>query len=939
MASLGIYQSANATETVEHGINYDDTLIGVSDGKEKHQWTSVPERIFIDGKYQDYKLTDSQNSVTVETGGVSWKLSKQSCTIKLFHDRINQDSIPIIENISYTLQEEIDGVWTNSAQNNYSCDVTSNELPDGEIQVITRQGDNIIGFKEIEYRQKVGGDLESILKSPVDNMGGKKYGFAESHIKVQDVIINDERFDLNSPLTVIEKEDMTFVNNNITNDVIVTTENQNGVIQYNSKDSVHGYLTDVTVKKYMENKLQTVYDFHNTQPLESGKRLEIDPTYGYTSGTKGGVKSNFTTETDPNIGYSGGIEYSAWAYWDITTIPDTATITNVNVRYDISVSDGSQNCNWRSIEGNLSTLSAADKFSDIHDGTVFVSNSSQCDQIADDLILDLGTSADSDIQAELATDNEWGIGIYGSTLSGDNYNQNGAGKTFDLQVTYTTTIPPWAVTTLAQTSQTATSITMGWTQPYLGGGNQYLLGYQINKTTPFGTPLTVLVNDTGTSSTTYTATGLTAGTKYSFRISAWTNKTNDHPYSNATGNIINVIPLNIFSGVAPTTLVARSNSVTQIDLQWVAGAMQNIIGYRIERETPSGSGWNTILGNTSNTNIYYNNTGLTSNIIYNYRVSSINATGISGPSNEYEMTTYHKPNAVTTLAATADDFTSIELDWTEPISYAPAITDYQINYTSPEGLPQTIIVHSPPVTEPPYTVLNLAVGDGYSFRISPITVHGMNASGNIANATTTTIFELGNLDNPDVTNTNDFKIFYTRTNTNSTSIMLDVTYPEDYNLSCNMLYKFSRENNTYTNLTETPVTGYGDDTDNVKSTFIFNGANNEIININCRDTITGDSAKYIITITQFELLDQLQNFRNGTYGTSGQIGGLDLITVIIVIIGMIGFNRVTPIAGVVFTCITVGVAAYFEIIEFYQIMFPAIALVILLAYTRTRQSD
>lgn len=522
-----------------------------------------------------------------------------------------------------------------------------------------------------------------------------------------------------------------------------------------------------------------------------------------------------------------------------------------------------------------------------------------------------------------------GAGAAGSIAGG---NTGGSGIVI---IRYINVLPPDAVTDLTSTSTTSNSVALDWTAPSAGGGGQYITGYQINKTSPWGLPL-VLVNDTGNTNTDYTATGLTFGTQYSFRVSAWTNNTGGHPFNNATGNILNVTTTSTtYSGVAPTNLVASSDSATQIDLQWTASTMQNKNGYRIQREDPIGSGWDTIVSNTTNTNIYYNNTGLTSNLIYNYRVLAMNGSGISSPSNEYDMTTFHKPNAVNDLTGSATSLSVIVLTWTVPISYAPEITGYQVNYTTPEGNPQTIFSSTP--TTPTATITGLGVGLPYSFRVSPITVHGMNATGNIFNATTTTTYVLGDLPSPDITNLDDFSIFYNRTQYNATRIYLDVTYPNSYDLDCNFLFKFSRANQTYSSLAGTPITGPGSDTDNERYRFTIDGANDEIINVRCWDDATDDEAKYIITITDFELLNQIDNLHNGTYGTMGQIGGLDIVVLIVVIIGMIGFNRVTPIAGVIFTIITVGALSVLGIIQTYQIIFPFLALVVLWAYTRTRQ--
>ena len=381
-------------------------------------------------------------------------------------------------------------------------------------------------------------------------------------------------------------------------------------------------------------------------------------------------------------------------------------------------------------------------------------------------------------------------------------------------------------------------------------------------------------------------------------------------------------------------LTASAESASQIDLDWTATSMTNVNGYRIQRETPINTGWGAMVSNTTNTNLYYNNTGLTTNIIYNYRVYSLNGTGISNASNEYDMTTFHLPDAVDDLTGTASDFSTVDLSWTAPTSYAPEITGYRINYTTPEGDPQTIVTPDPYTTTASATIFNLVVGDIYSFRVAPITIHGTNASGNIFNITTSTTYTLGNLTTPDQTNTEDFSIFFERDDINATSLFLNVTYSDTYDLNCNFAYQLARTNDTYANLTSTVV-----DADNVESSFLFVNATGDIIHVRCWDVITDDEAMYVLTITDFPFLDQISNMRNGTYGTYFQIGAIDGVTLMIVVLAMIGFNRTNPMLGIVFMVITIGVLSFFEIITYPIVMYPALALLLVWAFISTRKDD
>jgi len=397
----------------------------------------------------------------------------------------------------------------------------------------------------------------------------------------------------------------------------------------------------------------------------------------------------------------------------------------------------------------------------------------------------------------------------------------------------------------------------------------------------------------------------------------------------------NPTPPTTYSGVQPTNLVASSNSATQINLQWTIGAMENINGYKIERETPTGSGWAVIVANTTNTNNYYNNTGLTSNILYNYRIYSLNGTpGISTASNTYQMTTFHLPDAVTDLTGIASDFSTIELSWSAPTSYAPAITGYMINGTTPTGEPVDILNANTGTTATTASALNLLIGQEYSFRVSAITVHGKNATGNIWNGSTIQTFVIGNLTSPDVENTNDFSIFFDRTDLNSSAIQLNVTYPNSYNLSCDFDYKYARTNQTYSGLTTVP-----DGTDDQTATFVLINATGDLVQVRCWDVTTGDESTYVITITDFPFLQQVNALRNGEYGTFFQIGAFDGVMLIVIFLGMIGLNRTTPIVGIIFVVITTFAMSFFGLITYPVIMYPALILMIVWAFVTTRKDD
>ncbi|MDR2911175.1 MAG: fibronectin type III domain-containing protein [Bacteroidales bacterium] len=178
---------------------------------------------------------------------------------------------------------------------------------------------------------------------------------------------------------------------------------------------------------------------------------------------------------------------------------------------------------------------------------------------------------------------------------------------------------------------------------------------------------------------------------------------------------------------APTGLRATAVSNTQINLSWVA--VTNATGYSVERRTGSES-WAVIA--TSVTSTTYNNSGLTANTHYYYRVRAYNAAGNSEYSDAVSATaSLTTPATPTGLRATTVSSTQINLSWTA----VTGATGYRIERSLNGGSGWAEIYSG---TSNSYNNdTGLAAGTRYYYRVRAY--NGIYNSGysSVANATTT----------------------------------------------------------------------------------------------------------------------------------------------------------------------------------------------------------
>ncbi|MYG69507.1 MAG: T9SS type A sorting domain-containing protein, partial [Rhodothermaceae bacterium] len=254
-----------------------------------------------------------------------------------------------------------------------------------------------------------------------------------------------------------------------------------------------------------------------------------------------------------------------------------------------------------------------------------------------------------------------------------------------------------------------------------------------------GSSWTDLEANTSSTGTTHAHSGLGAGFTRHYRVSAINSVGASSP-----SNVANATTDAATAPGVPTSLTATSAGRTTINLSWTAPTNDGgaaITGYRIEVSANAGSSWTDLVANTSSTETTYAHSGLGAGTTRHYRVSAINSVGASSPSNVADATTDAleaiAPGSPTSLTATSEGRTTINLSWTAPTNNGgAAITGYRIEVSVNAGSSWTDLEANTSSTGTTYVHSGLGAGTTRHYRVSAINSVGASSPSNVANATT-----------------------------------------------------------------------------------------------------------------------------------------------------------------------------------------------------------
>lgn len=202
---------------------------------------------------------------------------------------------------------------------------------------------------------------------------------------------------------------------------------------------------------------------------------------------------------------------------------------------------------------------------------------------------------------------------------------------FSNVATATTQIPqpPTAPANLAAAASSASKIALSWAA---STSNVGLAGYIVQRCQ--GTGCANFSTVATPAGTTYTDSGLTASTSYSYQVAAVDTAGNTSTFS----NVATATTLTAQQPSAPSNLSAFSANNSQVNLTWTASTSTvGLANYIVQR--CQGQGCTNFVQVATPSGITYSDTGLSANTTYSYQVQAIDTSGNTSPFSNVASTT------------------------------------------------------------------------------------------------------------------------------------------------------------------------------------------------------------------------------------------------------------------------------------------------------------
>ena len=285
------------------------------------------------------------------------------------------------------------------------------------------------------------------------------------------------------------------------------------------------------------------------------------------------------------------------------------------------------------------------------------------------------------------------------------------------------TQPPTKPASLEASASGSDTIGLSWDAATDDRG---VSGYQVERCSGQGcTDFTHLAD---TTDTTYSDSGLTASTEYTYRVRASDAAGNLSAYSDPASATTAAAP-DTQPPTKPASLEASASGSDTIGLSWDAATDdRGVSGYQVERCSGQGCTDFTHLADTTDTT--YSDSGLTASTEYTYRVRASDAAGnLSAYSDPASATTAAAPDTQpptkpASLEASASGSDTIGLSW-DAATDDRGVSGYQVERCSGQGC--TDFTHLADTTDTTYSDSGLTASTEYTYR-----VRASDAAGNLS---------------------------------------------------------------------------------------------------------------------------------------------------------------------------------------------------------------
>jgi fibronectin type 3 domain-containing protein len=287
--------------------------------------------------------------------------------------------------------------------------------------------------------------------------------------------------------------------------------------------------------------------------------------------------------------------------------------------------------------------------------------------------------------------------------------------------------PPSASVPPTPTGVTATAgvvkVTLGWS------ASSGATSYNVYRGTSAGGESSYA---TGITTTSYTDTGVAAGTAYYYKVAA-VNSVG----TSAESSEVSATPT---SGVTipPTpTGVTATAGVVKVTLGWTASS--GATSYNVYRGTSAGGESSYATGITTTS---YTDTSVTAGTAYYYKVAAVNSAGTSAESSEVSATpTSGVPPTPTGVTATAG-VVQVALGW----SASSGATSYSV-YRSTSSGGEGTTAYASGLSSTSYTDTSVTAGTTYYYKVAAVNSAGTSAQSSEVSATptpagTTTVLQI-----------------------------------------------------------------------------------------------------------------------------------------------------------------------------------------------------